>query len=223
MSKTKIKKHFFTGVLATLPLFATIYILYLIYKLIAGIVRTILPIDFITEILVNFNEHLREKESFVAFLVFLVNIIIFIVVVYIIGALMNSVINFGTTKYVDRLMNRIPIAKTIYGVIKQISDVFFSKETITYKKVVLIEYPRDGIYSLGLVANEKNEAASLASGEEEVYNVFIPGTPNPTIGFYVVIPRNKVIEVDYTVEEAMKLIISAGALEPKRGEKIEKN
>jgi uncharacterized membrane protein len=82
MSKTKIKKHFFTGVLATLPLFATIYILYLIYKLIAGIVRTILPIDFITGILVSFNEHLREKESFVAFLVFLVNIIIFIVVVY---------------------------------------------------------------------------------------------------------------------------------------------
>jgi len=218
MSKTRIKKHFFTGVLATLPLFVTIYILYLIYKLIAGIVLTILPIDFITEILVSFNEQLREKESLVAFLVFLVNMIVFILVVYVIGALMNSVINFGTTKYVDRLMNRIPIAKTIYGVIKQISDVFFSKETVTYKKVVLVEYPRDGIYSLGLVANEKNEVASLASGEEEVYNVFIPGTPNPTIGFYIVIPRSKAIEVNYSVEEAIKLIVSAGALEPKRGE-----
>lgn len=220
MSRTKIKKHFFTGVLATLPLFATIYILYLVYKLIAGIVRTILPIDFITGMLVSFNEHLREKESLVAFIVFLVNAVIFVVVVYVIGALMNSVINFGTTKYIDRLMNRIPIAKTIYGVVKQISEVFFSKDTITYKKVVLVEYPRDGIYSLGLVASEKNPVASLASGQEEVYNVFIPGTPNPTIGFYIVIPKDKVIEMNYTVEEAMKLIVSAGALEPEgSGEK----
>lgn len=219
MSKTKIKKHFFTGVLATLPLFATIYILYLIYKLIAGIVRAILPIDFITTILVAVNDHLKGKEELVTFIVFLINIIVFVVVVYIIGAFMNKFIDFGTTKYIDGLMNRIPVAKSIYGVIKQISEVFFTKEAVTYKKVVLVEYPRDGIYSVGLVANEINKIASDASGEEEIYNIFIPGTPNPTTGFFIVVPRSKVLDVDYTVEEAIKLIMSAGALEPERSDK----
>lgn len=223
MNKIKIKKHFLTGVFATLPLFATIYILYLIYKIIAGIVRAILPIDIITNILVTLNDNLKEKEKLVTFIVFVVNLGIFTVVIYFVGALINRFINFGATKYIDGLMNRIPIAKSIYGIVKQISDMIFSKETSTYKKVVLVEYPRAGIYSIGLVANEENDVAQNASGEEEIYNVFIPGTPNPTTGFFIIVPRSQAIDLDYTVEEAIKLVMSAGALEPDRGEYNEKN
>ena len=223
MSKTKIKKHFLTGVFSTLPLFATVYILYLIYKIIAGVVRTILPIDLLTNILVTLNDSLKEKEKLVTFIVFIVNLAIFIIVIYLVGAVINRFINFGATKYIDGLMNRIPIAKSIYGIIKQISDMIFSKETSTYKKVVLVEYPRPGIYSIGLVANEFNEVALDASGEEAIYNVFIPGTPNPTTGFFIIIPRAQAIDLDYTVEEAIKLIMSAGALEPDRGGYDEKD
>lgn len=221
MSKTNIKKHFLTGVFSTLPLFATIYVLYLIYKIIASIVKVLLPIDFITGLLVSLNSQLQGKERFVAFLVFLVNALIYVLFVYIVGSFINTFIN--KTKYIDNLMNRIPIVKSIYAITKQISDTIFSKETSTYQKVVLIEYPRDGIYSIGLVANETNEIVLGVNDEKEVYNIFIPGTPNPTTGFFIIVPKNKVIDVDYTVEEAFKLIMSAGALEPNKEDKNEKN
>ncbi len=218
MSKIKLKKHFITGVLATLPLFVTIYILYFIYKIIAGIVMMILPIDFVTQLLIFNNEELQSKEKLVAFMVFLVSFAIFSGVVYLAGLYINKFINRGTSKYVENILNRIPIAKSIYSIVKQISDIVFSKEATTYKKVVLVEYPRDGIFALGLVSNEENETISNVIDGVEVYNVFIPTTPNPTTGFYVVVPKDKAIDTDYTVEEAFKLVVSAGALEPQRDE-----
>lgn len=218
MSKIKLKKHFITGVLATLPLFVTIYILYFIYKIIAGIVMMILPIDFVTQLLIFNNEELQSKEKLVAFTVFLVSFVIFSGVVYLAGLYINKFINRGTSKYVENILNRIPIAKSIYSIVKQISDIVFSKEATTYKKVVLVEYPRDGIFALGLVSNEENETISNVIDGVEVYNVFIPTTPNPTTGFYIVVPKDKAIDTDYTVEEAFKLVVSAGALEPQRDE-----
>lgn len=224
MNRTKIKKHFLTGVFATLPLFATIYILYLIYKIIAGIVRAILPIDIITNILVTLNDNLKQKEKLIAFLVFLINVIIFILVVYVVGVFINKFINKGATKYIDRLMNKIPVAKSIYSIVKQIIDTFFTKEKGYEKaKVVLVEFPRDGIYTLAFIANEKNDVALNASGENDIVNIFIPGTPNPGNGFFLMVPKNKLIDVDYTYEEAFKLIMSAGALEPERNDENEKN
>ena len=171
MSKVKLKKHFITGVLATLPLFVTIYILYFIYKIIAGIVMMILPIEFITKLLIFNNEELQSKEKLVAFTVFLVSFAIFSGVVYLAGLYINKVINKGTSKYVENILNRIPVAKSIYSMVKQISDIVFSKEAATYKKVVLVEYPRDGLFALGLVSNEKNKTVSDVIDGVEVYNV----------------------------------------------------
>ncbi|MBP9595655.1 MAG: DUF502 domain-containing protein [Fusobacteriaceae bacterium] len=223
MSKVKLKKHFITGVLATLPLFVTIYILYFIYKIIAGIVMMILPIEFITKLLIFNNEELQSKEKLVAFTVFLVSFAIFSGVVYLAGLYINKVINKGTSKYVENILNRIPVAKSIYSMVKQISDIVFSKEAATYKKVVLVEYPRDGLFALGLVSNEENKTVSDVINGVEVYNVFIPTTPNPTTGFYIVVPQSKAIDTDYTVEEAFKLVVSAGALEPERNDGVKSN
>lgn len=214
MSRVKLKKHFFTGVLATLPLFATIYVLHLIYKIIAGIVMILLPIDFVTKLLISNNTALQSKEKLVAFLVFLVSFSFFAIIVYIAGANINKFINKGTSRYLDGLMHRIPVAKSIYSIVKQIRDLIFSKEATTYKKVVLIEYPRDGVYALGFVVSEENRTVSDVTGDKEVCNVFVPTTPNPSTGFYTIVPKDKVIDTEYTVEEAFKLVVSAGALEP---------
>lgn len=223
MSKVNMKKHFLTGVFATLPLFATIYVLYLIYKIIASIVKIILPIEFITKLLISINSELAKKESNVEFLVFLVSGLLFMAVVYLTGVYINKFIDRGTTKYMENIITKIPVAKSIYSIFKQMRDTLFTKETNDYQKVVLIEYPRDGIYTLGFVANEKNNVALEATEEEELYNIFIPSTPNPGNGFFIIVPKNKTIEVDYTYEEAFKLIMSAGALEPHREETNETN
>lgn len=220
MSKVKIKKHFFTGVLATLPLFVTIYILYFIYKIIAGIVMVLLPIEFITQILIENNTHLESKSNMVAFVVFLISILLFSIFVYVAGIYLNKFINAGKSKYVNNIFNKIPLAKSVYSIVEQIRDIVFSKEATTYKRAVIIEYPSEGLYALGLVASEENKMVS-DSIEEEVSNVFIPTTPNPTTGFYVVVPKSKLIDTDYTIEEAFKIFISAGALEPER--KVEEN
>lgn len=220
MNKTSIKRHFLTGVFATLPLFSTIYILYLIYVITAGIVKMLLPIDFITKILISSNSRLANRESTVAFVVFLISIIFLALIIYISGLYINKFINIGTSKFINRLINRIPIAKSIYSIFKQISGVIFSSEKTKYKKSVIIQYPRDGLYVLGLVANEQNTVVATATGEKEMYNIYVPTTPNPTTGFFVIMPKEDVIEVDYTVEEVFKLVISAGALEPDKIEII---
>ena len=183
----------------------------------------ILPIEFITKLLIFNNEELQSKEKLVAFTVFLVSFAIFSGVVYLAGLYINKVINKGTSKYVENILNRIPVAKSIYSMVKQISDIVFSKEAATYKKVVLVEYPRDGLFALGLVSNEKNKTVSDVIDGVEVYNVFIPTTPNPTTGFYIVVPQSKAIDTDYTVEEAFKLVVSAGALEPERNDGVKNN
>lgn len=222
MSKIKIKKHFLTGVFSTLPLFATIYILYLGYKLIAGVVKILLPIDLITSIIIGVDDSLKSKISYIEFIVFVINILIFVVSVYLFGVIINKFINKGTSKYIDGIMNRIPIAKSIYSIAKQIIDTFVSREKSVEKKVVLVEYPRDGIYSLGFVASEENEITKETT-QIDVVNIFIPSTPNPGNGFFIIVPKDKIVEVDYTYEEAFKLVMSAGALEPERGENNEKN
>lgn len=218
MKKVNFKKNFFTGVFVTLPLFATIYVLYLTYKIIASIIVLILPIDFITKILIATNSELAKKEESVTVLVSFVTIGTSIILIYIAGVYINKFFNKRTSKYIEKTIRKIPVVNSLYFIFKQIRDLVFNKKNNTYKKAVIIQYPRDGLYILGLVANDRNELAENATGNKEMYNIYVPTTPNPTTGFYVIMAKEDVIEVDYTVEEVFKLVVSAGALEPIREE-----
>jgi len=116
-------------------------------------------------------------------------------------------------KFTEGLILRIPVLNKIYGFAKDVSDTMLAGKKTVFERVVLVEYPRPGMYALGFVTNE-TEGEAQAKTKEPVISVFIPTTPNPTSGFLALVPRDNVIAMDMTVAEGMKFVISGGSVVP---------
>ncbi len=115
----------------------------------------------------------------------------------------------------ERILRRVPIARSIYGGVKQLVEAIFSSNQATsFRRVALIEYPRPGIYALTFVTGPARGVIEESLQGRPVANCFVPTTPNPTSGFYLLVPEDDLIEVDLTVEEAFKLVMSAGLVYP---------
>ncbi|MBW1886485.1 MAG: DUF502 domain-containing protein [Deltaproteobacteria bacterium] len=115
----------------------------------------------------------------------------------------------------ERMLSRVPVARSIYGGVKQLFEAIVAGgRTTSFNTVVLIEYPRKGIWALAFTTGEVSGPMLAAFPDQEMINCFVPTTPNPTSGFYLVIPQDEVREIDLTVEEAFKVIMSAGLVTP---------
>jgi uncharacterized membrane protein len=113
----------------------------------------------------------------------------------------------------ERLVARVPVAKVVYATVKQIIETFSNQKKAVFQKVVLIEFPRKGIYAMGfLTGTGKGEVAARA--KENIVNIFLPTTPNPTSGYLIMVPEDDVITLDMSVPDGMKLIISGGVVVP---------
>ena len=113
----------------------------------------------------------------------------------------------------EGLLARIPLVRTVYTGVKQILETVFSSQGQSFRKVLLVEYPRPGLWTLGFLASATRGEAQARTGRE-VVNVFIPTTPNPTSGFFIMVPREDVVELDMSVDDGLKMIISAGVIVP---------
>ena len=120
----------------------------------------------------------------------------------------------------EAILGRIPLVRTIYTSVKQVLETLFTTNSKSFRKVVLVEYPRKGIWSMGFLTNKGIRAASTASGEN-LLSVFVPTTPNPTSGFIVMLPEQDVTELELTVEDGFKYIISMGVVVP--NDKVKNN
>jgi uncharacterized membrane protein len=114
----------------------------------------------------------------------------------------------------ERLLGRIPIVRSIYSGVKHFAEVVFSDSNASFKKVLLIEYPRPGLYSIAFQTSENPEEVQARTGDE-IVTVFLPTTPNPTSGFMLFVPRSAVTELDMPVEDALKMVISLGVVLPR--------
>lgn len=114
---------------------------------------------------------------------------------------------------VDELMSRVPLLNKIYGTVKQVNEAFSTSKKSSFKQVVLVEYPRKGIYSIGFLTSDEHYEIAAKLGQD-VLGVFVPTTPNPTSGFLIVVPRAEVTLLDMSVSDAIKYIISLGAVVP---------
>jgi uncharacterized membrane protein len=123
----------------------------------------------------------------------------------------------------ERLLRRVPVASSIYVAVKQLVEALLSSSTGTesFRRVVLIEYPRRGVYAIGFVTGPASEPVQQAVGEEPLLNCFVPTTPNPTSGFYLLVPSADVVELEITVEEAFKVVMSAGLVTPEIPGRVE--
>ena len=140
-------------------------------------------------------------------------VIIVLIVVTAIGALVTNFLGRFMIRLGERILNRLPVIRTVYGVFKQIFDAVLAQSADAFRDVVLVEYPRKGIWVIGFITGPtKGEVQRVM--EDSMVNVFIPTTPNPTSGFLLFIPRKDCILLEMSVEEGVKLVISGGIVSP---------
>jgi uncharacterized membrane protein len=140
-------------------------------------------------------------------------LILTIVLVFVVGLLTRNFVGRKMVHLGERIVDRIPIARIIYIGVKQLLEALFVQKTKAFDKAALIEYPRRGVYAIGFITGEsKGEVQNMTP--KNMINVFVPTTPNPTSGFYILIPDNELIVLSMSVEDAFKLIVSGGIISP---------
>ena len=186
-----LRNYFITGVVVLIPIGFTLYL----SKVLIGLSSKILP--------ENIN-----PNSYLPFEIPGIEILISIIFITVVGGLSLSFLGKRILKIIDDLFKRIPFLRTIYSAIVQMTETF-SKKDNDQKSVVLIEYPRKGVWAVGF-ATKENTGEMAKKTNKKLINVFVPTTPNPTSGFLLMFPIDDVIYLDMTFEEASKFIVSAG-------------
>ena len=192
----KLRNYFFTGVIVLIPIGFTLYL---------------------SKFLINFSTTLvpsgLNPNTYLPYAIPGIEIILTIIFITIVGGLSLTFIGKKFLQLIDDLFKRMPILRTIYSAIGQMTDSFREQEG-NKKSVVLVEYPRKGSWAVGF-ATKENTGEIKAKTNINLVNVFVPTTPNPTSGFLLMIPKEDLIYLDMTFEEASKFIVSAGTSKPK--------
>ena len=200
----RLRSWFFTGLLVTAPVLLTIYITWLFIDIIDGQVEAMMPSGLRDYIYVN-APIIGKIPG--------VGLLIGVIVITVIGAIAAGFLGRWLIGLGERLLNRMPVVRSIYGASKQILETVLSTQSDAFREVVLVEYPRKGLWVLGFVTGAtKGEVKDMMS--EQTVNVFIPTTPNPTSGFLLFCPNKDITYLDMSVEDAVKLVVSGGIVTP---------
>jgi uncharacterized membrane protein len=194
-----LRRYIVAGLLVWVPLGVTLFVM----NLFVGIMdRTLLllPMAYRPETLLGMN-------------IPGLGIVLTLVVLIVTGILVANLVGRSLVGYSESVLNRIPLVRSIYSAAKNFAEVLFTDTSQAFKKVLLIEYPRKGVYSLCFQTSADLEEIQ-ARTHEDVICVFVPTTPNPTSGFIIMVPNADVIELDMDVESALKMIVSLGVVVP---------
>ena len=215
-----LRNNFLAGLLVLLPLAVTIIVFqFLLQKIGAG------PSALLYEHLLKPYEIFRAADdiSFEDYLAghriigFMLNLIattVILLVITFVGILSRYFIGKFFVRLADRVLGAVPLINTVYNTAKQIVQTFSTQKRAVFQKVVLVQFPRPSTYAIGFLTGQADEEIPARADAGTLINVFIPTTPNPTSGFLLMIPAKEVIELDMTVGDGMKLIISGGAVIP---------
>ena len=195
-----LRRYIVAGLLVWVPLGVTLFVL----NLFVGIMDQtllLLPPDYRPENILGFN-------------IPGLGIVLTAVVLIVTGILAANLLGKRLVSFSESVLNRIPLVRTVYSAAKNFAEVLFTDTNQAFKKVLLIEYPRKGVYSLCFQTSTELEEIQ-ARTSEDLLCVFVPTTPNPTSGFIIMVPRRDVIELDMDVEAALKMIVSLGVVVPR--------
>ncbi len=195
--KRSIRRHFITGLVAILPLALTIWVIWFLIKLIGSFLG-----DYLTKITVftNISKPMTNILGFVAI----------IIGIYLIGLITSGFLGRWFVRQVDNLMTRLPFVKVLYNAVRQLVNTIFLDRS-AFSKVVIIKYPWENSYTLAFLTNKDKW---ILDGKE-FYNLFLPTSPNPTSGYYLLYAVSDIIETDISVQEGFKIIASGGIIIPK--------
>lgn len=205
----KLRKHFLSGLLVTTPIIITAYLVWWIVASIDHKVKPLLPKEL-------------QISTYLPFEIPGVGIVVVFVGLTLIGAVAKGFLGRYLIKFGESILGRMPVVRGIYGATKQISQAILEQSSTSFKEVGMIEYPRKGIWSLCFITGgTKGEVQTKTN--DNVVNVFVPTTPNPTSGFLLFIPRKEIIILDMSVEEGIKMVVSAGIVTPEHTKKLNGN
>jgi uncharacterized membrane protein len=208
----RLRASFLTGLVVIAPVGLTIWLVWSVVGWIDGFVLPLVPGTYQPDKLIQ--TYLGLDPS-VQINVRGVGVIIFLLFTIITGWLAKGLIGRSLIRYAENLVERTPVVRSIYSGIKQISETVFAQKDRSFETACLIEYPRKGIWAIGFISTiAKGEVSERAGNSGALLSVFVPTTPNPTSGFLLFFPAEDVIELDMTVEDAAKLVISAGLVYP---------
>ncbi|MGV3756626.1 MAG: DUF502 domain-containing protein [Verrucomicrobiota bacterium] len=134
-------------------------------------------------------------------------------IITLIGSLARVYLGRQIITMVDQMILKVPLLNKVYGAIKQVNDAFATNKNSSFKQVVMVEFPKDGVYSIGFITGDQNQEVQSKT-KEKVVSVFVPTTPNPTTGFLILVPEHKVTKLDMEVADGIKFIISLGSVAP---------
>ncbi|RBW57773.1 MULTISPECIES: DUF502 domain-containing protein [Ruegeria] len=199
---SRLRASFLTGIVVIAPVWLTIWLIWSVVGWIDSAVLPIIPQRFQPQEYVGIN--LRG-----------VGVVIFLIFTVLVGWIAKGILGRSLIQIAESLVSRMPVVRSVYSGIKQISETVFAQTERSFEKACLIQYPRRGIWAIGFVSTAaKGEVSERAETGGELLGVFVPTTPNPTSGFLLFFPAEDVILLDMTIEDAAKLVISAGLVYP---------
>lgn len=194
-----MKKYFVTGLLIWIPLVITFVVL-------AWIVNTLDQILLLVPATVR-------PEAFLGFHMPGIGVVVSLLLILVTGLAAANFVGQRMVGFWESALSRIPVVKSIYYSVKQVSDTLLSSNGQAFRKALLIQYPREGMWTIGFQTGTPGGDAAHHLGPDFV-SVYVPTTPNPTSGFFLMLPRKDAIELDMSVDEALKYIISMGVVSP---------
>lgn len=202
-----MKKYLITGLLVWLPLVVTIWVLHSVLGLLSGVfdamlgaTQALLPVGASGPI-----ESIRRIPG--------VGVLVLLALLLLTGAFAANMFGQWWLRQGNRLLNKIPIVKSIYNSVKQVSDTLFSSSGQAFRKAVLVQYPRQGVWTIAFVTGRPSGEVASSLGDDHV-SVYVPTTPNPTSGFFLMMRRTEVVDLRMSVDEALKYVISMGVVGP---------
>jgi uncharacterized membrane protein len=196
---TRLRNYFLAGLLVTAPISITIYSAWLVVDYIDGAVTSLIPAPY-------------SPDTYLPVGIPGLGILILLVALTLVGFLTTNFLGRMTVRLGERMVSRLPVIRSFYGAVKQIFETVFSKQTQSFREVVLVEYPRRDMWVLGLVIGKAAPEIQLQDGEE-LTSVFVP-TMSFTSGYLVFVPRRDMKTVDMSVEECLKMVVSGGIVLP---------
>lgn len=197
---SRLRTYFLAGILVTAPITITLYAAWIFVDFVDGKVTPLIPVQY-------------NPSTYLPFDIPGLGLLVVAVVLILIGWLTAGFLGRLVLRISERILRRMPIISGVYGAIKQIFETVLKKQSKAFREAVLVEYPRRGMWAIAFITGRtEGEVQNLT--EEEVINVFLPTTPNPTSGFLLFIPKKDLIHLSMAVDEAIKMVISGGIVTP---------
>ena len=197
---TRLRNYLFAGIIVTAPIGLTIYLTLLVVHFVDAQVLPLIPPRY-------------NPETYLPFSLPGVGLLVMLVFLTFVGFVAANFLGRIAIRTGERIVDRMPIVRSIYSALKQIFETVLHQSSNAFRQVVLVEYPRRGIWAIAFLTSE-TEGEVQRRTSEQVVSVFLPTTPNPTSGFLLLVPKEDVIYLDMTVEEAAKMIVSGGVVMP---------